>query len=253
MMLQKTNGPSLNDCLYAGPAFRQSIINIVLRFRVHKVALVADIKKAFLMVSITEEDRDVLRFLWFGKITNNLPELQVLRFIRVTFGVSSSPFLLNATIKHHIEKYRAVDPTFVDKFERSIYVDDVTFGAGNEDKAFELYTKSKQWLMEDGFNLRKFVTNCSNLQERIDCLECSSVTQKPTCATLEDESYVKHTLGDGQGNLEGFKVLGVRWNPVDDTLVFDIRHICKLATEMEPTKRKIVGIASRLTLKGSRS
>ena len=37
----------------------------------------------------------------------------------------------------------------------------------------------------------------------------------------------------------------MRWNPADDTLVFDIHHICKLATEMEPTKRKIVGIASR--------
>ena len=53
----KTNGPSLNDCLYAGPAFGQSIFDIVLRFRVHKVALVADIEKAFLMVSIAEEDK----------------------------------------------------------------------------------------------------------------------------------------------------------------------------------------------------
>ena len=244
----KTNGPSLNDCLYAGPAFGQSIFDIVLRFRVHKVALVADIEKAFLMVSIAEEDRDVLRFLWFDNITNELPELQVLRFTRVTFGVSSSPFLLNATIKHHMEKYRTVDDIFVDKFERSIYVDDITFGTDDEDKAFELYTRSKQWLMEGGFNLRKFVTNCSNLQERIDRLECSAVTHKPTCltsATLEDESYVRRTLGDSQGNLEGFKVLGVRWNPTDDTLVFDIRHICSLAKEMEPTRRNIVGIASR--------
>ena len=245
----KTNGPSLNDCLYAGPAFGQSIIDIVLRFRVHKVALVADIEKAFLMVSIAEEDRDVLRFLWFDNVTSELPELLVLRFTRVTFGVSSSPFLLNATIQHHMEKYRTVDHIFVDKFERSIYVDDVSFGADDEDKAFELYTKSKQWLMEGGFNLRKFVTNCSYLQERIDRLECTSaVAHKPTChtsATLEDESYVKHTLGDSQGNLEGFKVLGVRWNPIDDTLVFDIRHICKLAIEMEPTRRNIVGIASR--------
>ena len=118
----------------------------------------------------------------------------------------------------------------------------------DEDNAFELYTRSKQWLMEGGFNLRKFVTNCSNLQERIDHLECSAVTHKPTCLTsaiLEDESYVKRTLGDSQGNLEGFKVLGVHWNPTDDTLVFDIRHICSLAKEMEPTRLNIVGIASR--------
>ena len=101
---------------------------------------------------------------------------------------------------------------FVNKFERSIYEDYVSFGAGDEDKVFELYTKSKQWLMEGGFNLRKFVTNCSYLHERIDRLECSSAAHKPTCHTstsLEDESYVKRTLGDSQGNLEGLKVLGV--------------------------------------------
>ena len=43
----KTTGPSLNDCLYTGPKFSQSIFDILLRFRVHKVALAGDIEKAF--------------------------------------------------------------------------------------------------------------------------------------------------------------------------------------------------------------
>ena len=87
--------------------------------------------------------------------------------------------------------------------------------------------------MEGGFNLR-ICNQLFNLQERINCLECSAVTHKPTrCipATLEDESYVKRTLGDSQGNLEGFKVLDVHCNPTDDSLVFDIHH-----------RRNIVGI-----------
>ena len=86
----------------------------------------------------------------------------------MTFGVFSSPFLLNATIRHHMEQYRSMDPVFVDKFERSIYVDDLACGAADEDEAFKLYQKSKEWLKKGGFSLRKFLTNSQELQARID-------------------------------------------------------------------------------------
>ena len=59
----KSKGPSLNDCLYTGPKFDQRIMDIWLRFHTHQVALTADIEKAFLMVSKSEKDRDVLWFL----------------------------------------------------------------------------------------------------------------------------------------------------------------------------------------------
>ena len=62
-------------------------------------------------------------------------------------GLSSSPFLLNATIKHHIEQYEECDPDFTRKFLESIYnykyVDDLTSGDSDEDSTFELYVKSK--------------------------------------------------------------------------------------------------------------
>ena len=96
------NTPSLNDCLYAGPPLSPLIYDILLRFRVHKVALTADIEKAFLNVSVHPKDRDYLRFLWIDDITSLHPKLQVYRFARVAFGVSSSPFLLNASIRHHL-------------------------------------------------------------------------------------------------------------------------------------------------------
>lgn len=99
----KSSGPSLNNSLYTGPKFDQKILDILLRFvlEISKVALTADIEKAFLMISVAEADCDVLRFLWVSED----PKVIVLRFIRVVFRVSSSPFLLNATIKYHVEKY----------------------------------------------------------------------------------------------------------------------------------------------------
>ena len=152
----KSNGAALNECLHAGPPLAQNIFDIMLRFRSHRVALVGDIEKAFLMVRIAEEDRDVLRFLWVKDIDKAEPEVVVLRFARVVFGLSSSPFLLNATIKHHIGQYEQCEPSFIQKFLESVYVDDLTSGDGDVDRTFELYVKSKLRLKEAGFNLRKF-------------------------------------------------------------------------------------------------
>ena len=153
------------------------------------------------MVGVDERDRDVLRFLWIDDINSDLPRLEVLRFARVTFGVSSSPFLLNATIRHHMEQYRLMDPVFVDKFERSIYVDDLACGAADEDEAFKLYQKSKEWLKKGGFNLRKFLTNSQELQARIDSHEHPEVTiglAKNVTSIIEPEElfYAKCTLGN---------------------------------------------------------
>ena len=243
----KSDGPSLNDCLFTGPKFGQNIMDIILRFRTHKVALVADIEKAFLMVSMCEKDRDVLRFIWVDDITKDEPELIHLRFTRVVFGVSSSPFLLNATIGHHLSKYSTVLTGTVKKISRSIYVDDVAYGAETEDLAYDLYTESKSMLKEGGFNLRKFVTNSSVLQKRLDDQEC--MLQPPSIDPLgstEDESYTKSTLGITQpANAGETKVLGVRWDPVLDCLVFDFREVATQAANLEPIKRHIVGVATR--------
>lgn len=59
----RSNGPSFNDCLHSGPKFDQRILNILLRSRFYNVAVTADIEKAFLMVSLAEDDREFLRFL----------------------------------------------------------------------------------------------------------------------------------------------------------------------------------------------
>ena len=100
--------------------------------------------------------RDVLRFLWVDDVTKESPEIIVMRFTCVIFGVSSSP---NATIKHHLEKFHNTEPEFVELFLRSIYVDGVSYGTDNKEEVFKLYLKSKQVLAKGGFNLQKFATN----------------------------------------------------------------------------------------------
>ena len=76
-------------------------------------------------------------------MNREMPDVIVLRFTRVVFGVNSSPFLLNATIDHHMRKYQEIDPSFVDKFLSSVYVDDVSLGSNDVESTYELYLKSK--------------------------------------------------------------------------------------------------------------
>ena len=55
--------PSLNECLYSGPCLLPLIYDIWLRFRMGPIAIVSDIKQAFLNIEIEEEHRNLLRFL----------------------------------------------------------------------------------------------------------------------------------------------------------------------------------------------
>ena len=108
----KNTGVSWNSCLHKGPSLTPLIFDILLRFRTDKAVLVGDIEKAFLNIEIHPEDRDSLRFLWVSNIHDKEPQMKVYRYRSVVFGISSSPFLLNAVIRHHLNKYREVGPEF---------------------------------------------------------------------------------------------------------------------------------------------
>ena len=47
-------------------------------------------------------DRDLLCFIWVNDVNKALPTIMQIQFTRVVFGISASPFLLNATIYHHL-------------------------------------------------------------------------------------------------------------------------------------------------------
>ena len=153
-----SNSPSLNKCLYSGTALTPTIFNVLLRFREKRIALVGGIEKAFVNVEVPEEDRDVLRFLWVDSLEEENSGLMFYRFCRVVFGVNTSPFLLNATLKYDISQYEA-DPGLVKNLLNSFYVDDLVTGERGVEECLSLYQKSKKCLSEGGFNLRKWISD----------------------------------------------------------------------------------------------
>ena len=209
--LSRSGGPSLNDCLYTGPKFNQNVFDILLRFRSYLVALTADIQMAFLMIFINPRDCDASRFLWVDDVQHGELNVIKLRFTRVEFGVSSSPFLLNATIRHHLERYSASYPKLVSCILQSLYVDDLVCRAKYEESVYELFVISKQILKSGSFNLRKFATNSPSLQVVIDNLENSKFC-KPEKSFCNDvgETFAKSTINQSPPNDSGGqKILGV--------------------------------------------
>ena len=75
----------------------------------------------------------------------------MLRFARFIFGALSGPFMFNATVKHHMKKYKEDDPEFANTFLRSIFVDDLSARANTDEEAHQMYIKSKLRLAEGGF------------------------------------------------------------------------------------------------------
>ena len=151
---------SLNQCLLVGPSLVNLLVEVLLTFRLHSVVLLADITKAFLNVGVAEADRDLLRFLWFDEDGN----LQVYRFTRVPFGTGPSPFLLNATLKHHFEKV-VKDQTLLALLLRSIYVDDILTGGKTSEIVIQLKDELEKILGQAAMKLHGFDSNSPDVRE----------------------------------------------------------------------------------------
>ncbi|XP_028411127.1 uncharacterized protein LOC114533731 [Dendronephthya gigantea] len=240
--LAKSRGPSLNDCLYSGPSLTQNIVDIMMRFRAYKVALTGDIEKAFLMIHVAESDRDALRFLWVDDVHSPNPKIILFRFTRVVFGVSSSPFLLNATVKHHIEQYREDDPSFVETFLNSIYVDDLISGGESVDSTFKLYEDSRNPLAKANFNLRKITTNSKELQERI-CQANQLLTKNDASSeSIMTRAEPKHLVQEEQSSYAGRTL----WDSYEDNFIIDLKDVAELANDVQPTKRNVISVSSKI-------
>ena len=55
-----SNKPSLNDCLEKGDNLMPWMLDVLIRFRGYKIALISDIEKAFLNVGVQEKEPELL-------------------------------------------------------------------------------------------------------------------------------------------------------------------------------------------------
>ena len=150
---------SINDYVEDGPNVIPYIFDSLLKFRREPIGLMADIKSAFLQISIHPEDRRKLRFLWYTDLNSDKPKLKQFQFSRLMFGLKPSPPILGVVVNHHVGSHEQTYQQTV-KALRNIYVDDLATSVNNEEEGFQIYKESKAIMLEGNFDLGKWNSNC---------------------------------------------------------------------------------------------
>ncbi|GFT77087.1 reverse transcriptase domain-containing protein, partial [Nephila pilipes] len=146
------------------------------------------------------------------------------------FGVNMSPFLLSATIKHHIEKYREQYPAATEMLDTCLYVDDVISGADDISQALKI-SKDADTIMKDAsMKLRKWNSNDQALMK-----------------TWEYEGLETHPRhSENNSGVQSSKVLGTPWNVIHDYFTIDVKGLLELDTSKPVTKRIVLQSAGKI-------
>lgn len=210
------NGISLNDCVHAGPSLHPDLTSILLRFRRWQIGLSADVTKAFLQIKLRDSrDQDLHRFFLTppdgGKV-------RTMKFLRVPFGNKSSPYLLNATVKHHLSRCPP-SPAIVE-LDDNMFVDDWLSGDDDDESVCSLFKQGESIMNQAGMSFAK----------------CSSNSEVVSDMFLK-EYESKHLDADS------VKILGLKWSKLCDCFGFDGIEV---SPSIQLTKRHVLSFVARL-------
>ncbi|XP_076660409.1 uncharacterized protein LOC143363756, partial [Halictus rubicundus] len=214
------NGTSLNDHLLIGPKLQTDLAAVILRWRRYRYVFIADIAKMYRQILVDHKDVDYQRILWRSSPSEPLRHY---RLLTVTYGTGPAPYLalrvLQQLAKDEGSKYPLAQLVLRDQ----IYVDDCVFGADDPRLARKTRDHVTALLQEGGFKLRKWASNCPALIADIDPSDHGLAASKPL---LPDDNL---------------KVLGINWNPGNDSFRFDIG----IQNVIPATKREILSTIAR--------
>ena len=197
-------GLSLNDCLLAGPNLVEDIPSLLIRFRMNPYALVTDLSKMFWRILIREEDINWIRLVWAKDILHtgeeDLPEeireeVLHLVFVVLAFGLKSAPYISQAIIRKHAEKFKYEYPLAA-WWVSNFYLDDGAISVADKETAKKL------------------------AEETVALFDLASM---PAQKFQSSDRSVLKDLPEAALSPEGEprKVLGNLWLPKEDIFIFD--------------------------------
>ncbi|CAH2090035.1 unnamed protein product [Euphydryas editha] len=214
------NNVSLNDDLMIGPKLQQDLRHLLLRWRKHPIAIIADIVKMYRQVYVHEDDTDFQRILW--RPNSELP-VQHFKLLTLTFGTACAPYLAVKTLQTLAVLEKDKFPVAAHITKNDYYVDDLMTGCETETEALQIYEEMTELMNTGGFELQKW---SSSNQRFVNYIEQNKVS---TVKSLTIES-------DGM-----MKVLGIKWNRLTDNFEYVV-----IDTKEPITKRTILSEIARL-------
>ncbi|XP_026681736.1 uncharacterized protein LOC103512478, partial [Diaphorina citri] len=213
------SGLSLNEMLYAGPTLYKNLFQLLISFCMFPITCTADIRKMFLQVYVDKEDQKFQRFLW-----RESPQepLQCYQMERVVFGMRPSPFLAQRVLRQLAKDYEDEFPSGSHEVSQSFYMDDFLSSFMSETEAVSTITELVSICDKGGFHLTKFASN------NLDILK-----------SIPEEQRMLSEVEWGSDSY--LKVLGIQWNPKEDTFSF-----CVNLSDTKCSKRSILSTVARI-------
>ena len=155
------NDLSINEFLQSEPCLLPLLYDVFLRFRLGSIGIIADIRQAFLQISVDPTHRGYSRFSWLSFDSND-SGFYIYRFTRALLELTCSLFLLNGTLKHHFQSnwiQNMFEKFLLEKNLRDLCVNDLATCFNNGKLAISFEENSKKILALGGFYLCKWFTN----------------------------------------------------------------------------------------------
>ncbi|XP_062539286.1 uncharacterized protein LOC134207596 [Armigeres subalbatus] len=151
-----STGLSLNDALMVGPVVQDPLLAMLVRFRLHRIAAVADVAKMYRMVLTQPGDHPLHKIVW--RDSKEEP-IKIFELTTVTYGTASAPYLATRCLKKLGEDCATTHPVASDVILHDFYVDDMLSGADNIKEAKLLVKQVEEVTNSAGFILRKWNSN----------------------------------------------------------------------------------------------
>ena len=198
---------SLNKHLLQGPDLTNNLVGVLCRFRKEPVALMGDIEGMFHQVGVAEQDRDLLRFLWWkdGDLTKEPAEYRMTVHL---FGATSSPACANYALKMAAnENEKDLGSEAANFIRRDFYVDDGLTSVESVPDAVTLIKNTKEMCRRGGFKLHKFTSSHKEVIEAIP---------------IEDRAEGIQSIDLDKEAIPMERALGVQWCVEKDSFQFRI-------------------------------
>ena len=211
---------ALNHHLLPGPNLNPEIVTLLLNFRLHPVAISADITQAYMQIRVREEDRGLFRFLWQAP---DAPTVRCFEMQKVTWGARPSGFLLAAVIREHLRKS---DSSVQHSIGKSLYADDYLTSVPNATQAIETIRGLRSIFKSANMTWAKWKTNDDQVRNHLIKNE-----DAPPSINTTDSNILK--------------VLGIQWVPREDELRFIMPDLSQRAQRRSTlTKRQALALVA---------